>query len=218
MVEHALWASGADVIAGIDEVGRGSWAGPLTVGIAVIPQNRRVYGIRDSKMLSEKERERLYRRVVDWCEAWSVGHASPEECDRLGMSAAQRLAARRALDALEVEPDRILLDGNWDFIGTPGVQTIVHGDATSLTIAAASIIAKVTRDRIMRSVADAYPAYDFAGDKGYPGPRHRAALAAFGPTPIHRRSWAFMDGLVWSGLNRTPSGGQQPLFAGTVAS
>ncbi len=182
-VERLYWGEGDDVIAGLDEVGRGSWAGPLTVGAAVIPQNRRVYRIRDSKMLTESQREMLFDRIADWCAAWAVGHASPAECDQLGMSAAQRLAARRALDGLGVEPDRILLDGKWDFVGSSNVRTIVRGDATSLTIAAASILAKVTRDRLMRSTAPTYPAYDFDRNKGYPGPRHRAALAASGPTP-----------------------------------
>ncbi|MGB5186226.1 MAG: ribonuclease HII, partial [Acidimicrobiia bacterium] len=111
VVERLYWGEGDDVIAGLDEVGRGSWAGPLTVGAAVIPQNRRVYRIRDSKMLTESQREMLFDRITDWCAAWAVGHASPTECDQLGMSAAQRLAARRALDGLGVEPDRILLDG-----------------------------------------------------------------------------------------------------------
>ena len=204
-------------VAGLDEVGRGSWAGPLTVAAAVIPQERRVNGVRDSKMLNESRREELFDRIAAWCTAWAVGHASPQECDRLGMSAAQRLAAHRALDGLGVEPDRILLDGPWDFVGSPNVQTIVRGDATSLTIAAASILAKVTRDRMMRSLAQNYPAYDFDHNKGYPGPKHRAALAAFGPTPIHRTSWSFMDDLAWNGLTRTATGGQQPLFAGATA-
>ena len=216
-VERGYWAEGLVTIAGLDEVGRGSWAGPLTVAAAVIPQERRVNGIRDSKMLNESRREALFDRIAAWCTAWAVGHASPQECDRHGMSAAQRLAAHRALDGLGIDPDRILLDGKWDFVGSPKVQTIVRGDATSLTIAAASILAKVTRDRMMRSLAQNYPAYDFDHNKGYPGPKHRAALAAFGPTPIHRTSWSFMDDLAWNGLARTASGGQQPLFAGATA-
>lgn len=168
-------------------------------------------------MLSEARREALFDRIAAWCSAWAVGHASPQECDRLGMSAAQRLASHRALDGLGIEPDGILLDGKWDFVGSPKVETIVRGDATSLTIAAASILAKVTRDRFMRSLAASYPAYDFDRNKGYPGPKHRAALAAFGPTPIHRTSWSYMDDLAWNGLSRTASGGQQPLFAGATA-
>ena len=216
-VERHYWDAGDEVIAGLDEVGRGSWAGPLTVAAAVIPRDRRVYRIRDSKMLNELQREVLFERIAAWCPAWAIGHASPRECDRLGMSAAQRLAAQRALAGLAFEPDRILLDGKWDFVGSPNVRTIVRGDATSLTIATASILAKVTRDRLMRVAAPSYPAYDFDQNKGYPGPRHRAALAALGPTPIHRTSWSFMDGLVWSGLRRTAAGGQGELFAEAVA-
>jgi ribonuclease HII len=217
VVERELWANGDRLIAGVDEVGRGSWAGPLTVAVAVIPRGRRIYKVRDSKMLNEHEREALYERVATWCTAWGIGHASPEECDRLGMSAAQRLAARRAIDALGVVPDRILVDGRWDFVGTGNTRMIVGGDATSLSIAAASILAKVTRDRMMRTMSSTFPGFDFDRNKGYPCPRHRAALAASGPTPIHRTSWSFMDDLLWSGLDRTTVGGQEQLFARAMA-
>ncbi|MFV9673511.1 MAG: ribonuclease HII [Acidimicrobiia bacterium] len=213
-VERELWTSGDRIIAGVDEVGRGSWAGPLTVAAAVVPQDQRIYKVRDSKMLYEREREALYQRVAQWCVAWGIGHASPQECDRLGMSAAQRLAAKRAIDGLGVNPDRVLVDGKWDFVGSGNTKMIVGGDATSLTIAAASILAKVTRDRIMRAVSPAFPGFDFERNKGYPCPRHRAALAASGPTPIHRTSWAFMDDLPWSGVHRAPVRGQEQLFAG----
>jgi len=216
-VERELWAGGADLIAGVDEVGRGSWAGPLTVAAAIVPHDRRVYKIRDSKMLNEREREDLFERVATWCTAWGIGHASPEECDRLGMSAAQRLAARRALDGLGVDPDRVLVDGSWDFVGSGNTKTIVRGDATSLTIAAASILAKVTRDRMMRVMSPSFHGFDFDRNKGYPCPRHRAALSAFGPTPIHRTSWAFMDDLPWSGVRRVPARGQAQLFSEAVA-
>jgi ribonuclease HII len=216
-VERELWTEGDRLIAGVDEVGRGSWAGPLTVAVAVIPRGRRIYKVRDSKMLNEHEREALYERVATWCTAWGIGHASPEECDRLGMSAAQRLAARRAIDALGVVPDRILVDGRWDFVGTGNTRMIVGGDATSLSIAAASILAKVTRDRMMRTMSSTFPGFDFDRNKGYPCPRHRAALAASGPTPIHRTSWSFMDDLLWSGLDRTTVGGQEQLFARAMA-
>ncbi len=127
----------------------------------------------------------------------SFGHAVAEECDRLGMSDAQRLAARRALDGLGVEPDRVLVDGRWDFIGGGRTRMLVKGDATCLSIAAASILAKVTRDRIMRAGADNYPGFDFDRNKGYPCPRHKLALKGYGPTAIHRRTWAFMDGTPW---------------------
>jgi ribonuclease HII len=211
--ERDLWGDGCTTVVGVDEVGRGAWAGPISVGAAVVPRDRRVYKIRDSKMLTEFEREAMFDRIARWCDAWAVGHASPAECDRLGMSEAQRLAARRAIVGLGVEPDRVLVDGNWDFVGGTGVDTIVSGDATSLTIAAASILAKVTRDRIMRRFAPEFPGFDFDRNKGYPGPRHRAALAGMGPTRIHRRSWVFMDGLIWSGVRRRrPAGDQEVLF------
>lgn len=182
---------------GVDEVGRGSWAGPLTVAAAIIPRDRRVYKIRDSKLLTEPEREALFERVVDWVDVAAVGHASNAECDELGMADAQRLAADRAIERLGVSPDAILVDGNWDFVGRPGVRLLVKGDRSSLSIATASIVAKVTRDRIMRRLAPQYPGYNFESNKGYPCPIHRAAIAGWGPSAIHRRSWVFMDAIPW---------------------
>lgn len=198
--ESRLWESGVRYIVGVDEVGRGAWAGPISVGAAVIPQDRRVYKVRDSKLLTESEREELFERISEWCVAWSVGHASSFECDELGMSAAQKLATQRAIDGLGIPAERVLVDGNWDFVG--GAETIVGGDRTSLSIAAASILAKVTRDRIMRRDAPQYPAYNFEGNKGYPCPVHKAALYGWGPSTIHRQTWAFMDGLPWNGTVR----------------
>jgi ribonuclease HII len=201
-VERALWAEGYEVVVGVDEVGRGSWAGPIMVGAAVLPQDRRVYRVRDSKMLTEAARERIFDRVAGWCTAWAVGGASQVECDTLGMSAAQKLAARRAIEGLGVTPDHVLIDGNWDFVGLGSTRRIIRGDATRLSISAASILAKVTRDRLMRAESIHYPGYDFDLNKGYPCPRHKMALQAWGPTAIHRRSWVFMDHLVW-GIPRT---------------
>lgn len=186
-------------VAGVDEVGRGAWAGPLTVAAAVIPRDRRIYKVRDSKMLKEPERESLFQRIVDWVDAWGVGHASEVECDRLGMSAAQKLAARRAIEGTGLDPDHVLIDGNWDFVGGSTTR-IVKGDAKCLSIAAASVIAKVTRDRLMRSMAERHPGYFFEDNKGYPCPRHRAALAEVGPSVVHRHSWAFIDALPDSGI------------------
>ena len=214
--ERALWDSGAEVVAGVDEVGRGSWAGPLTVAAVVADPDRRIYKVRDSKMLTAAERETLHGRIRAWARAVSVGHATVTECTDLGMADAQRLAARRAVDGLGLEVDHVLVDGKWDFLapsgdsdesdtehdGKPGVTTIVRGDASSLSIAAASVVAKVTRDRLMVAAAQRYPAYWFASNKGYPCPRHIAALAAWGPCAIHRRRWVFMDDLRWSGVPR----------------
>jgi ribonuclease HII len=200
--ERALWAEGHEIVVGMDEVGRGAWAGPLTLGAVVLPKDRRVNKIRDSKVLTEYEREALFDRVAGWCEAWAVGHASHDECDELGMSEAQRLAASRALADLGVPADRVLLDGNWDFVGAGTSQMLVKGDARCLSIAAASILAKVTRDRIMRAEAEHHPLWSFDENKGYPCPRHKVALRGVGPSAIHRRSWVFMDHLPWNGLQR----------------
>ncbi len=196
-LERQLWAEGHDVVVGVDEVGRGAWAGPISVGAAVLPPDRRVYKVRDSKLLTEAEREALFDRVASWCRAWAVGHASQEECDRLGMSAAQKLAARRAIDGLGLVPDEVLIDGTWDFVADGRARRLVKGDATCLSIAAASILAKVTRDRLMRAEAEHYPIYDFEYNKGYPCPRHKVALQAWGPSAIHRRTWIFMEHLPW---------------------
>lgn len=208
-VERELWEDGADVVVGVDEVGRGAWAGPLVVGAAVVPRDRRIYKIRDSKMLTEPEREAMFDRIAAWCRAWAVGVVSHAECDELGMSAAQKLAARRAIEGLDLAPDRVLIDGNWDFVGGGITRTVVKGDARCLSIAAASILAKVSRDRMMRAEAEHFPGYHFHANKGYPCPRHKLALAGMGPTTIHRRTWAFMDSLPWTGIVRTPPVGSQ---------
>ena len=201
-VEQELWDDGHAVVVGIDEVGRGSWAGPLMVGAAVLPRGRRVNGVRDSKLLTEAEREHLFDRVAGWCDAWAVGGASQEECDELGMAEAQRVAARRAIDGLGTAVDVAVIDGKWDFLRgvVPHTKMIVKADLLCLSVSAASILAKVTRDRIMRAESEHYPAYAFDSNKGYPCPVHKAALHAYGPSAIHRRTWVFMDALVWPGL------------------
>ncbi len=199
-IERELWDSGSQIVVGIDEVGRGAWAGPLTVGVAIVPKDKRLYKIRDSKMLTAREREALFDRIAGWCDDWAVGHATPAECDELGMSDAQRLAARRALDDLTLDPDEHLVDGNWDFIG--GARKLVGGDRTSLSIAAASILAKVSRDRMMIELATTHPGYNFEANKGYPCPVHKAHLQAMGPSTVHRQSWVYMDHLMWNGVSR----------------
>ena len=214
-IEKELWAAGHDVIVGIDEVGRGAWAGPLMVGAAILPRQRRVNGVRDSKVLTEADREFLFDRIAAWCDAWAVGGASQEECDELGMAEAQRLAARRAIAALGVKPDAAVVDGKWNFIGTAvdHVELRVKADLTCLPVAAASILAKVTRDRIMREQAEHYPQWGFESNKGYPCPVHKAALQAYGPSAIHRRTWVFMDHYVpWPGVPRRFIAEQPTLF------
>ncbi|HUO49071.1 MAG TPA: ribonuclease HII [Acidimicrobiales bacterium] len=235
--ERALWRRGHRVVAGVDEVGRGAWAGPLTVGVALVgvpedtgpagidgrrlpPTRRRVPpGLRDSKMLPEARREEVFSLVTRWCTAWAVGHAEAAECDDLGMTAALRLATARAFAALPagLAPDAVVVDGPMDFVTPPAqgslalghdaagvhewwspeVRTEVDGDARCASVAAASVLAKVTRDRIMREHASSYPAFDFDRNKGYPSPSHQRALCGYGLTSLHRRSWAFVDDLPW---------------------
>jgi ribonuclease HII len=188
--ERAHWDAGA-VVAGVDEVGCGSWAGPVTYAAVVLPRSRRMYKLRDSKMLTPEEREHLAGRLEHFALGIGIGHAGNDEIDRLGLSMARRLAARRAVDALPLRPDVILLDGSWDFLSDYGTtnERIVRGDAHCASIAAASIVAKVTRDGLMRELAPGFPPYAFASNKGYPTPTHREALATFGPCDLHRRSW-----------------------------
>lgn len=205
-VERRCWAAGDRVVAGMDEVGRGAWAGPVTVAV-VVPGETHLRSVRDSKALSRPERERVAAAVRRWARGIGIGHASHEECDALGMTAALRLAATRALAELGAsgfEPDRILLDGAHDYLGSERVTTVVKGDASVLSIAAASCIAKVTRDAIMRDEAQHFPPYDFESNVGYPAPVHKCALAAYGPSAIHRRSWVFMEHLCWRGLPPPP--------------
>ncbi|MEO6654156.1 MAG: ribonuclease HII [Ilumatobacteraceae bacterium] len=214
-IEQELWARGHHTVVGIDEVGRGAWAGPLVVGAAVLPREKRVLGVRDSKMLTERERERLFDRIADWCEAWATGAASQEECDEMGMAAAQRLACRRAVEGLGVVPDVAVSDGTWNFV-SPCVEHVVmrvKADRYCLSVAAASILAKVVRDREMRELSASYPQWSFETNKGYPCPVHKAALQGYGPSAIHRRTWVFMDNYVhWSGSPRVFRPEQPTLF------
>jgi ribonuclease HII len=203
--ERLCWEAGDEIVCGIDEVGRGSWAGPVTVA-AVVPPDRHLTGVRDSKMLTHAEREHCARRVRDWAVGIGVGHASHHECDEHGMTAALRLAGNRALDQLAAQgfvPDRIVLDGNHDYFRLgPRVKTIIKGDVSVLSVAAASVVAKVTRDALMAEEAEHFPAYGFESNRGYPAPVHKCALAGYGPSLIHRRSWIFMDYGLWGGVLR----------------
>jgi ribonuclease HII len=214
-IEQELWAAGFDQIVGIDEVGRGAWAGPLMVGAAILPRDKRVLGVRDSKMLSERDREKLFDRIASWCTAWAVGSVSQEECDTLGMTAAQKLACKRAIDGLSLAPDIAVTDGKWNFVSpcVPKVELRVKADRDCLSVAAASILAKVVRDRQMREIADSYPHWSFDTNKGYPCPVHKRALQGYGPSAIHRRTWIFMDHYVpWSGTPRVYRPEQPTLF------
>jgi ribonuclease HII len=283
-VERRLWRDGHRWVAGIDEVGRGAWAGPLSVGVAVLHANLRTRSLprwlRDSKMLPEERRELVFDDVARWCADAAVGHATADECDRFGMTKAWRLAAHRALADLEIVPDALVIDGPYDFLkerlsrsdemaadeaeavqgqldlafeieagidaaidvdilssgcapcapatpppnGCTGVVpsadgislgrveevfelpavrlpstvlTMVGADARCAAVSAASVLAKVVRDRMMREEAVHFPPYGFDRNKGYPSPHHQIALRGYGLSAIHRRSWAFVADLPW---------------------
>lgn len=202
--ESELLNAGADFVAGVDEVGLGAWAGPVAVGAVVLRPGSRIYKVRDSKLVDQARREWLSQRIRAQALCWSVGMSWPEEIDRVGLSEAMRRAGARALDGLQVWPDCFLLDGKWNFLGThpmqPRVKTVVRGDCESLSIASASIVAKVVRDRLMAEMGSQFPPYLFHSNKGYPSAAHRWALAAFGPCPVHRRLFAPVRRLVDEGV------------------
>ncbi|GAC1370204.1 MAG: hypothetical protein NVSMB32_14690 [Actinomycetota bacterium] len=188
-LERVLMAEGAALVGGIDEVGVGAWAGPVAVGAVVLAPEVRIYKIRDSKLLDAARREYLAERVRARCLAYATGMSWPREIDQVGLSEAIRRAAARAVAALPVTPDVFLVDGKWNFVGERA-RMVVRGDAESVSIAAASIVVKVARDRLMASLAGLYPQYAFEANKGYPAPRHLWGLSAYGPSPIHRRLYA----------------------------
>lgn len=217
-VERSLRATtGAKVVAGVDEVGRGAWAGPVTVCAAVTGLRRPPDGLTDSKLLTPKRRTELAAVLEGWITAYALGHASPQEIDQVGMTAALRLAAVRALEALPVRPDAVILDGKHDYLGTPWrVRTVIKGDQSCTAVAAASVIAKVRRDAMMAELGSQWPDFDFPGNAGYPSPVHRDALEKLGPTTHHRMSWAYWDALPrWRHLKlERPCRGRNALEAG----
>ncbi len=211
-VERALQRDGHRLLAGMDEVGRGALAGPVSVGVVVIDEASRSAprGVKDSKLLTPANRERLVPRIERWARAYAVGHASAGEIDAVGIIAALRLAGGRALAGIAdagIVPDLVILDGNHDWLtaptevgllafagghpgaSTPPVATRIKADLTCSSVAAASVLAKVTRDRMMVALAIEHPAYGWEVNKGYGAPEHLAALRVQGPCVHHRRSW-----------------------------
>lgn len=187
--EWDLLDAGVLVVAGVDEVGRGALAGPVTAGACVLPREAHLPGINDSKLLSPARRERLAEQIIEVALGVSVGHASPAEIDTLGMTRALATAMKRALEGLPFPVGHVLLDGHPLDLGAP-TTAIVKGDSSVRAIAAASIIAKVTRDRLMVDLDAEHPGYGFAGNKGYGSADHLAALRERGPSPVHRRSFS----------------------------
>lgn len=188
--ETALWEKGVERIGGVDEAGMAPLAGPVVAAACILPRDYRPRGIDDSKQLDAAERERLAEDVKRHAIAWAVGRAEVEEIDRLNVYWAGILALRRAALALRPAPQHLLIDARRLRDVDIPQDGIVHGDALSLTVAAASILAKTTRDALMAEMDLRYPGYGFARHKGYPTPEHFAALKDLGACPIHRRSFA----------------------------
>ena len=187
--EQALWAEGKRLVCGVDVAGRGPLAGPVTAAAVILNPDDIIDGVNDSKKLSAKKREALFEVICQRSLAWGIGWASPEEIDDINILNATFLAMQRAVKQMNMTPDFILVDGNRD----PGLgletRCIVGGDGKSASIAAASILAKVSRDRLMCELAQQYPQYGFDVHKGYPTKVHREAVLQWGPSPVHRKSF-----------------------------
>jgi ribonuclease HII len=188
--EQAAWRRGLTRVAGVDEAGRGPLAGPVVAAAVILPPGGRIEGVDDSKRLTAEERTRLYDVIGARAVAVGVGMADPATIDRVNILEATRLAMRQALAALAAAPELVLTD----YVALDGLgcsqKNLVQGDRRSASVAAASIVAKVTRDRIMEAADRDYPEYGFGRHKGYPTPEHRAALVRHGPCPLHRRTFA----------------------------
>ena len=177
------------MIAGVDEVGRGPLAGPVVAAAVILPDNHGIAGLDDSKKLTARKRALLEQEIIG-CSRFSIAQCSEAEVDEINILQATMLAMKRAVEGLDVEPDHVLVDGNRAPRFACKARTIIKGDARSLSIAAASIIAKEFRDQLMIAAAREYPQYGWERNKGYGTAEHLAALRQYGPTPLHRRSFA----------------------------
>ena len=195
-LETVLIQSCGGLVCGVDEAGRGPWAGPVSAGAVILDPDDLPAGIDDSKVLTAERRETLEIEIKARAVAWGVGFASVEEIAELNILHATGLAMCRAIEAMAVQPVAALVDGNYRFKLPCDVQTVVGGDGLSLSIAAASILAKTARDRLMIAMDAEYPGYGFASHKGYNAPVHQAALKTLGPCPAHRRGWAPIRALL----------------------
>jgi ribonuclease HII len=194
--ERALWESGIRFVAGLDEAGRGALAGPVAVGAVILPNDSNLSltlsGVRDSKQMTPLERESAAPRIKEAALTWGVGFASPEEIDLLGIVAATRFAALRALESLSLVPAYLLTDFRLELPELDISQTaLVKGDALCLSIAAASVLAKTARDELMRGLDSLHPGYGLGKHKGYGTPAHRLALKRLGMSAVHRKTFAF---------------------------
>ena len=206
MNDQLSWdfADPARLIAGVDEVGRGPLAGPVVTAAVILDPARPISGLADSKVLSEARREALYDEIRGKALAWAIGRAEVEEIDDINILQATLLAMQRAVAALPLPPQHVLVDGNRCPALPCSAEAIIKGDGRVPVISAASILAKVTRDREMVELDRCYPGYGLAGHKGYPTKAHMAALAELGVTPIHRRSFAPVRRLLEDGISNSP--------------
>ena len=188
--EHAAFEESYRLVCGVDEAGRGSLAGPVCAAAVILPPDLEIEGLNDSKKLTDKRRRALYDVITDQAIAYGIAFASEQEIDEINILQATFLAMRRAVEQLAIKPDLALVDGNREpYFGAIPVKTIIKGDSLSANIAAASILAKVTRDRYMEEQDKIYPQYGFALHKGYGTQAHYAALREFGACPLHRRTF-----------------------------
>ena len=188
-IEDSFYSQGYQVICGVDEAGRGPLAGPVCAAAVILPKHLDIPGLTDSKKLTDKKRRELFPLIQEQAVAYGIGLASQEEIDEINILQATFLAMERALAQLQVRPDLALIDGNREReFGVP-VQTVVKGDSLSANIAAASVLAKVTRDDLMMGLAQQYPQYGFEIHKGYGTKAHYEALRQYGASPIHRKSF-----------------------------
>ena len=188
--ELKLYERNIEYICGIDEAGRGPLAGPVVVGAVILPQDSFIEGVNDSKKISEKKREKIYDQIIEEAVAWSVGIVDERTIDEINILNATKLGVKLALEGLKQKPDVIMVDAlnNMDTLGIPYIS-VIKGDAKNYSIAAASIIAKVTRERMMKEWDEVYPAYGFAKHKGYGTAEHIKTIKEQGPCSIHRRSF-----------------------------
>lgn len=189
-IDKTFYSQGVEYLAGIDEAGRGPLAGPVVVGCVIMPKDSFIEGVNDSKKVSEKKREKLYEQITKEAISWGVGIVNQDEIDEINILNATKKALTMAIESLEIKPNRILVDA-LTHINTLGIPytSIIKGDATSYSIAAASIVAKVTRDRIMEEWDKVYPVYGFAKHKGYGTSAHMKAIRENGVCPLHRESF-----------------------------
>ncbi len=187
--EKQFKIDGIEVICGCDEAGRGPLAGPVVAAACVLPDGIRIEGLDDSKKLTEKKREKLFDEIRESAVAYCIARSSPEEIDKINILEASLLAMRRAIDGLGIKPDLALIDGNIDRGFQIPAKAVIGGDAVSQSIAAASVLAKVERDRLCLELDREYPQYNLKKHKGYPTKEHKLAIYEYGPSPVHRKSF-----------------------------